>query len=193
MKAIKNTLVALKMFVSLLGYAVEDVNFGPIESKKVKITFEDAKQGEILTVRNRKGEIFHKEEILHDGKLYRVFDFSHLADGTYEIDLDKGSEMIIKPFIIKAHKLTFKKDFIKHIHQPIVYMKDNYLKISKINFEHTDVEVIIYYNDSEIYSGKLNAQKECLSEMFKLNEYERGDYRVIVHSDEHSYIHDFKY
>jgi len=193
MKAIKSLLVVVSMLVTLLGYAVEDFNFGPIGDKKVKVEFEDAKKGEVLTVRNRRGEIFHKEEILHDGKVFRVFDFSHLADGAYEIDLDKGSEMIIKPFTIKAHKLTFKHYYKKQIHKPIVFMKDNYLKISKINFEHTDVEVIIYYNDVEIYSGKLNTEKECLSEMFKLNEYERGDYRVIVHSDEHSYIHDFKF
>jgi len=192
MKVFKSILVVVCMLGTLLGYASGGSDFSLVEgTKKVKVVFEDVIKGEVLIVKDENGEIFHKEVLNHSGKIYRVFDFSNLDNGNYEIDLNKGSEVLIKPFSIKNNELTFKKESKKIFHEPLIQTRENLIKISRLYTLEDDADVVLLYNDVEIYNDKLNKKSDHLSKLYKLDEYQNGKYKVIIHSEGKSYAKEF--
>ena len=193
MKSLKNILVVVCMLMTILGYASGGSEISLIDgTKKVKVVFDDVKQGDVLIVKSKLGEVFHKESILHDGKIFRVFDFSTLKDGNYEIDLNKESEILRKPFAIRSHALIFKKEIKTIIHKPVIDAHDDVLEIKDLYTEDQSAEVILLFNDHEILNEELHDKSDHLSKKYKLDKFESGVYKVIVHSEGKSYIKEFK-
>ena len=193
MKSVKNILVVACMLGTLLGYANGGEELSLVEgTKKVKVAFEDVHEGEVLIVRNQNGEILHREVISHDGNISKVFDFSNLENGNYEIDLNKDSETLIKPFAIKDNELVFKKESKSIFHRPLIQTNNNIVKVSKLFTEDDSAEVIIYYNDLEVFTEQLNSKSDHLSKLYKLKDYDHGTCKVIVHTEGKSYTKEFK-
>ncbi len=193
MKNLKSILVVVCMLGALLGYASGEPKFSLVEgTKKVKVVFDNVSKGDVLIVRNSLGRVFHKEALLHDGKIFRVFDFSTLKDGNYEIDLNREMEILRKPFAIRAHTLFFKKDIKTLIHKPLIEAHDDIVEIKDLYTEEDSAEVIILFNDHEILNEELDYKSDHLCKKYKLDKFESGLYKVIVHSEGKSYVKEFK-
>ena len=190
MKTIKKiTLVAL-MLGTLIGYANEDKKDTDNKAKKtVKVEFDYVKKGQTLTIKNNKGNAVYNNEIENAGSYSRTFNISALEDGIYAAELNKSFEIIIKSFYVKNGLVTFLKNKDEKIFKPVIRTVDNILLVSRLAFEDDALDVVIYYNDEVILSETVEGKE--LQRTYKLSENKIGSYKVVVNSNNRTFVKDF--
>jgi hypothetical protein len=192
MKKIKNSLIVALMFGTLIGYAEEKTNSAEFTNKKiVKVEFKNVKKGQALTIKNENGLIVYSGEIKNSGNYSKQFDLSALENGTYKVELNKDFEIIIKTFNVKDRLVTLLKEENQKIFKPVIRTKGDFLYVSKIEFNHKPLKVIIYYENEILLSDTLKEKEDILKRVYKLSDSEKGDYKVVIHSDERIYVKDF--
>ena len=190
MKTIKKiTLVAL-MLGTLMSYANEDKKSTDNKAKKtVKVEFKNVKKGQTLTIKNKNGLTVYNNEIKAAGNYSRLFDISALEDGIYSAELNKAFEIHIKEFYVKKGLVTFLNNKNEKIFKPVIRTKDHLLYVSKLAFDKESLKVVIYYNDEIVLSETLEGKE--LQRAYKLSENKIGDYKVVVSSDNRTFVKDF--
>ena len=190
MKTIKKiTLVAL-MLGTLIGYANEDKNTTDNKAKKtVKVEFKNVKKGQTLTIKDEQGTVVYNNKIKNAGNYSRLFDISALEDGIYSAELNKAFEIHIKEFYVKNGLVTFLNNENEKVFKPVIRTKDHLLYVSKLAFDQESLKVVIYYNDEVILSETLEGQE--LQRAYKLSENKIGNYKVVINSNNRTFIKDF--
>lgn len=193
MKTIKRTvLVVVFMLGTLVNYANNNDFNNILNAKKVKVVFKDAKEGHQLRVKDQNGIVLYSENVKSEGKLTKVFNFAQLNDGNYTLELEKDFQIIVKSLKIEGNTVTFNKVAEKVIFKPVIRNENNKLMISKISFDEKPLEIALYFNDEIIYSETLKGDS-IVNRVYKLDEYLKGDYEVIIKNNGRSYTKKFKF
>lgn len=186
----RNVLVAL-MFGTLIGYAKENTEpTKAVGSKKVKVEFNDVKKGHTLTIKDEKGVQIYNREIESTGTFSKIFDLSALENGNYIAELNKDFEIIFKTFNVKNGIVTFLTEKNQKVFKPVVRKKGDLILISKIAFDKQPLKVVLYYKDEEIVRETIKGE-DYLKRVYKLSNSKKGDYKLVIHSNERMYIKDF--
>ena len=193
MKTIKRkVLVVVFMLGTLFNYANDKKDFNnAIDTKKVKVVFKNVKKGHTLTIKNQYGDVLHTENISKEGNLTKFFNLSSLKNGNYSIELNKDFRIIIRPFLVKDNLLFFQKDLESVIFKPVIRNQENLVLISKNAFDNKPVKIILYYNDYTIYKETVT-NETFIKRVYKLDNKEKGNYRVVVLNNGRSYTKEFK-
>ncbi|MGJ8759986.1 MAG: hypothetical protein ACSHXA_05545 [Polaribacter sp.] len=188
---IKTVLVVTLMFGTLISYANDNTkSTNSVAVKKVKVEFKDVKKGNALTIKNEYGITIYKQVLQSSGNFTKNFDLTNLEDGLYTTELEKDFEIIIKKLEIKDGFVTFYKKEKEVIFKPVIRTEGNLILISKIEFDNQPLNVTLYYNNDIIFSDKVEGEK-ILNRVYKLSETEEGAYKVVINSDDRTYIKDF--
>ncbi|QXP65869.1 hypothetical protein [Polaribacter sp. AHE13PA] len=188
---IKTILVVTLMFGTLISYANDNTkSTNSVAVKKVKVEFKDVKKGNALTIKNEYGITIYKQILQSSGNFTKNFDLTNLEDGLYTTELEKDFEIIIKKLEIKDGFVTFYKKEKEVIFKPVIRTEGNLILISKIEFDNQPLNVTLYYNNDIIFSDKVTGEK-VLNRVYKLSETEEGAYKVVINSDDRTYIKDF--
>ena len=183
-------LVVALMFGTLISYANDNLN--DLKGKKtVKVEFSNVKKGQTLTIKDAQGVVVYNNEIKNAGNYSKTFDFSALEDGIYAAELNKDFEIVIKQFYVKNGLVTFLNDNNEKVFKPVIRAEGNLLYVSKIAFNKEPLKVVIYYNDAVISSETIEGD-QLLKRIYKLSENQTGNYKVIMNSDDRTYVKEFK-
>ncbi|WP_405609880.1 hypothetical protein [Polaribacter sp. Asnod1-A03] len=187
MKTAKQILLVALILGTLIGYAKENTGTA-IDNvdDNVKIVFKSVKKGQALTIQNESGEILYKAKIKNSGKYSQTFDFTNLEDGLYTTELKKDSESIIRRIKIRNGKVSFLDDDKNKIFKPTIRTENNLVLISKIAFNKAPLYISLYYKGNLIHSETLKGN-EVVNRVYKLSEKEKGDYKVVVNTDNKVY------
>ena len=188
MKINKIILVAL-MFGTLISYANENINTEDAK-KTVKVEFNNVKKGQTLTIKNSNGLTVYNNEIQNSGDYSKTFDFSALENGVYAVELNKDFEIVIKQFYVENGLVSFINNNNEKIFKPIIRTEGKLLLISKISFNNEPLNVTLYYNDEAVLSETISGDK-LLQRVYKLSEQKVGSYKVIISSNNRTYVKDF--
>jgi hypothetical protein len=187
---IKKYLVIVMMLGTFINYANENKNsFNITDGKRVKVEFKIVKKGHTLSIKDESGTIMYSQEIKKSGTYSQIFDLSKLEKGNYTTELEKDFEIIIKYFSVLDGKISFKDE--KTIFKPVIRIKDNLILISKMNFEKEPLKIVLYYNDEIILSENTTDSGDIINRVYRVSKKIRGDYKVIVNTDNRSYKKDF--
>jgi hypothetical protein len=187
---IKKYLVIVMMLGTFINYANENKNsFNITDGKRVKVEFKTVKKGHTLSIKDESGTIMYSQEIKKSGTYSQIFDLSKLEKGNYTTELEKDFEIIIKYFSVLDGKISFKDE--KTIFKPVIRIKDNLILISKMNFEKEPLKIVLYYNDEIILSENTTDSGDIINRVYRISEKIRGDYKVIVNTDNRTYKKDF--
>lgn len=194
MKTTKIILFVVLIFMSLTNYANEKVEpiSTSLDARNAIVQYSDKKEY-ILTIKDDKGVIIYEQKIL-EPKHYeysKIFDTSHLKDGNYTAELEKGYEIIIHKIKVKDGELIFLKESSNTIFKPVIRTDSNLVLISKIAFNKNPLHIVLYYKDSIILSETVKGEA-ILNRVYRLSEKEKGRYRVIIRSDDRTYVKNFK-
>ena len=190
MKIKKIILVAL-IFSTLIGYATENTNSIELKGKKtVKVEFHNVKKGQALTIKNDQGIVVYNTNIKDSGNYSKTFDFSSLVDGIYAAELDKDFEIVIKQFYVKDGLVTFLNNKDNKVFKPVIRNEKHILYVSKFAFNKEPLKVTIYYKNEAILSETIEGD-QLLKRVYKLSENKSGNYKVIINTNERTYIKDF--
>ncbi|KGL59214.1 hypothetical protein ATE90_0061 [Polaribacter sp. Hel1_33_96] len=192
MKTIKTKVLVV---VFLLGTFVNFANRADVSNvlntKNIKLVFNEVKKGHLLTIKDKDGTIIRSETVSKPGLLAKVFDLSSLSDGTYTIELNKDFEIIVKTLEVKNRTVIFNENSKIVIFKPVIRNEENILMISKIAFDKKPSKISLYYNDEIIYSETIKSEM-ILNRAYKLDKDEKGDYKVVIYNNKRSYVHNFK-
>ena len=187
---IKKYLVVVMMLGTLINYANENKNsLNTIDGRRVKVEFKTVKKGHTLSIKDESGIVMYSQEIIKPGNYSQIFDLSKLQKGNYTTELEKDFEITIKSFSVLDGQILFKDE--KTIFKPVVRIKDNLILISKMNFEKEPLKVVLYYNDEIILSENTTDSGDIINRVYRVSKKIRGDYKVIVNTDNRSYKKDF--
>jgi hypothetical protein len=187
---IKKYLVIVMMLGTFINYANENKNsFNITDGKRVKVEFKTVKKGHTLSIKDESGTIMYSQEIKKSGTYSQIFDLSKLEKGNYTTELEKDFEIIIKYFSVLDGKISFKDE--KTIFKPVIRIKDNLILISKMNFEKEPLKIVLYYNDEIILSENTTDSGDIINRVYRISEKIRGDYKIIVNTDNRTYKKDF--
>ena len=178
---IKTILVVTLMFGTLIGYA--NNNTEPANIVTVK-------KGNALTIKNEYGITIYKQVLQSAENDTKTFDLTNLEDGLYTTELEKDFEIIVEKLEVKDGSVTFYKNENEIIFKPVIRTEGNLVMISKIEFGDQPLNVTLYYQNNIIVSDKLNGEK-ILNRVYKLSEAEKGAYKVVINTDNRTYVKDF--
>ena len=185
----KYLVVTFMMLVTSINYANENTAVKIVDGKKVRIEFETVKKGHTLSIKDKNGTVIYSQEIENSGTYSKVLDLSKLEKGNYTTELEKDFEIIIKPFTVLDGQVSFDEE--KTIFKPVIRAENNLVLISKLAFDNQPLKIAIYYNDEVIFSETVKDEKNLLKRVYKLSKEEKGDYKVVINSNNRSYIKDF--
>jgi hypothetical protein len=187
---IKKYLVLVMMLGTFISYANESNNsFDIIDGKRVKVEFKTVKKGHMLSIKDENGVVMYSQEMKRSGTYSQVFDLSKLEKGNYTTELEKDFEIIIKYFSVLGGQISFKDE--KTIFKPVIRIKENLILISKMNFEKESLKITLYYDDEIILSEKVKGADDILNRVYRVSEKIKGNYKVVVNSNNRSYMQDF--
>ena len=188
---IKTILVVTLMFGTLISYANDNKeSTNAVAVKRVKVEYKAVKKGNALTIKNEYGITIYKQVLQSSGNYTKTFDLTNLEDGIYTTELEKDFEILVKKLEVKDGFVTFYKNENEVIFKPVIRTEGNLVMISKIEFGDQPLNVTLYYQNNIIVSDKLNGEK-ILNRVYKLSEAEKGAYKVVINTDNRTYVKDF--
>ncbi|MFY0602515.1 MAG: hypothetical protein JXQ93_01090 [Flavobacteriaceae bacterium] len=190
MKTLRRSIMVALIFGTLISYASTN-NVSTIKDVKAFIVkLHDVRKGNRIYVKNADGDIIISKTIQQKGNYSKVINLSALKDGHYKVEIDKDFEILITSIEISKGKVLLEKSYGKKIYKPVFRTKENKVYISKIAFDSPDLKVKIYYEDELILSDSVNG-KEILKRIYSLSEDLRGNYKVIMKTNDRTYIEKF--
>ena len=186
-------LTAVFMMATFINYGnnTDLKNNNVFNAKQVKVVFKAVKKGQQLSIKNNNGVVLYTESIEKQGLLAKVFDFSKLNDGNYTLELEKDFSIVVKSLKIVGNEVIIDENSTKVIFKPVVRNVDDKLMISKIAFDEKPLQVDLYFKDEIIYSETIKGNT-ILKRVYKLDKRIKGNYKVVLHNNERSYINNFK-
>lgn len=192
MNIIKKTiLVAGLMLGTFSNYANNSESEILANANNVKVIFNEVKKGQKLTVKDINGVVLYAEDVTKNGKLIKTFDFSLLNNGDYSLELEKDFQIEVKSIKIENHKVVISDDNKQVILKPVIRTENNLLMVTKVAFDKKPIQVELYYNSEIILSETIEGDS-ILNRVYKLDQKEKGDYKVIVKNNGRSYSNQFK-
>ncbi|MCL7761774.1 hypothetical protein MPF19_00005, partial [Polaribacter sp. Z014] len=188
----KTILVVTLMFGTLISYANNDTkSTNEVAVKRVKVEYKAVKKGHALTIKNEYGLTIYKQVIQSSGTYSKTFDLTNLEDGIYTTELDKDFEIIVKKIEVKEGFVTFLKEENKTIFKPVIRTEGDLVLISKIAFNKEPLKVTLYYDNHVILSEKVEGNK-LINRVYKLSDTKKGAYKVVIFTDNRSYVKNFR-
>ncbi len=192
MKNLKKCLVVVMMLGTLINYANDKKNTTyVVEGKKVKVEFNAVKKGNKLTIRDSYDVIIFSQEIENSGNYSKIFNLSNLLKGDYTAELEKDFEIVIKNFSVLEGKVSFNGE--KRVFKPVIRTEKNKVLISKIDFNKEPLKVALYFNGEVIYSETVKDNSNVLNRVYKLSKEERGNYTVVINTNDRNYVQNFNF
>tara|TARA_R110002049_G_scaffold112646_5_gene262270 strand:- start:19 stop:576 length:558 start_codon:yes stop_codon:yes gene_type:complete len=178
----KNILVLAVMLGTYTGYANEKLEVLP--------TFNNVKKGNSITVTDAKGVIIFSGRINYEGNLSRLYDFTQLKDGIYQVEVNKDYQIEISIVAVKGHTVSFINSESKKVFKPVFRVEGNTVIISKIAIDSPEMEIELYYDNELIYSETAKGS-QILNRVYKLDNSIKGEYSAVVKSNGRVYIKNF--
>ncbi|WP_299121007.1 hypothetical protein [uncultured Winogradskyella sp.] len=179
----KNILVLVVMSVTFNNYANATLEVLP--------TFNNVKKGNSITVTDATGAVIFSGRINFDGNISRLYDFSQLKDGLYSIEVNKDYVIEISAVEVKNNSVYFIEHKNIKVFKPVFRIFEDSIIISKLALDTPEMEVKLYYEDELIYSETVKG-KEILNRAYKIDKTIKGEYSVIVKTNDRVYVENFR-
>ncbi|MFA5328531.1 MAG: hypothetical protein WC384_12130 [Prolixibacteraceae bacterium] len=165
------------------------VNILPLTSEKAVVAISAADAANFkISIENDKGEKVYYKETDADSKDYRkVFDFSNLEKGDYKLSVSMNGLTTERLFKIDNENIAVGKE--NSLIEPYFAFKDGVLKMSYLNFPEENISLNFYTNDDLVYSKELG-NKFNVTEGYDLSKLEKGNYIVVLSTNNKSYTYD---
>jgi hypothetical protein len=199
-KIIRNGVMMAALLATTLNYAnaTNDTLIGT-EKDKTIITLDNVKEGNQLLIKDSNGLTIYRENIKSNGQYEKGFDLTSLPNGDYYFELIKDLEIRTMPFNVLNTVVVFDKEKEVVIYKPTVRLKNNSLMISRLSLAKEPLELKIYYDnkngssgfDELIYSEEFEGMT-IVEKTFKLDRYKKGNYKVVITSENRTFIEKVK-
>ncbi|MCG1034899.1 hypothetical protein [Polaribacter sargassicola] len=175
MKTTKQILLVALMFVALITNAENKDLTNPINKKRVNVEFKSIKEKQTLTVENENGLSIYKRGVDKSNNNSKIlFNINSLKNILSKTNVDNA----------------LLDDDKNKIFKPVIRTEENLVLISKIAFNKAPLYISLYYKGDLIHSETLKGNS-IVNRIYKLSETEKGDYKVVINTDNKVYNKNF--
>lgn len=191
-KLIKNSLVLVALFTTLLGNANSSLTNSK-DDTRTTLTLTNVKRGNELSIKDTYGVILYKEMIQNSGSYIKGFDLTELPNGSYFFELDKGLEIKTIPFTVESAKVEFDKEMETVFHKPFVRSNENKVYVSKLSLNKQPLKIELYYNalknqGFELIHSETIENSLTIDRVYKLRINEKGNYKIVTKTEGRTFI-----
>jgi len=157
------------------------VNILPVNAEKALVAVSTLSDTNFnITIADQNGNIIYYKENSNTGENYRkVFNFSDLEDGTYQLtvvsdNLTAERQFKKSPGLIKVgeEKITL---------EPFFGYEAGILRCSFLNFNKEDITLYFYKNDEQIYCRNVG-RDFSIQQALDLSKLDKGDYKAVLYA-----------
>tara|TARA_B110000003_G_scaffold152808_3_gene153562 strand:- start:36393 stop:36974 length:582 start_codon:yes stop_codon:yes gene_type:complete len=185
-KVILKSLLAMSMFGTLTSYAKE-TPFTKGNGNVTKVSLYNVKKGQSLFIKNTNGKIIIKDIIKSSGSITKGYDFTTLDNGYYTLEINKDYQIDVKPFTIISGEAIFHAKAEKIIFKPVIRFEENKILISKLDFEETEMVIIIFYENEMIFTDIIKGNL-LIEKVYGLQKEIKGNYKIVTKVNDREYI-----
>lgn len=189
-KEVKKGILMVMMLSAMLSNATRPATFeNKVEIKNSILSIHNVKQGQQLVIKDYYGIVLYKELIEKSGAYSKGFDLTALPNGEYYFELDRDIEIQVIPFKVYMNKVEFLKEKETKFFKPVIRFKENKVLLSRLSFDNKPLEVKIYYDYDNGYSGYelLHSEKfkdtRIVERVYALDKTKKGNYKVVVKTE----------
>jgi len=165
------------------------VNIEPLTSEKAKVEISNAIASNFqISIDNEEGEAIYSNRLGAESNDYsKVFDFSNLEPGKYQLTVSVGGETTARTFEIDKSKIVVGNE--KTEIEPYFSYKNGLLVFTYLNFSEENLVMNIYDSDGLVYSKKIGKQFN-VNKGFDLSKLDKGNYLVELSKNSKCYTYD---
>jgi YbbR domain-containing protein len=193
MKTMKTIFTLAGIALVAFATAVEKpkMNVIPLESDRAVVALSNENPAYFeINVKARNGStVYYKQSNKKLTDYSKVFDFSDLEDGTYEISMKVNDTKIKREIEIEDNKINVGDAKISY--DPYVCVSGNILKVSFLNFDKENIDLQIYNNEGLVYRSNIG-NEFTVNTGYDISNLEAGNYEVVVSADSDSYSYSIK-
>ena len=184
----KKGILIIALLATITGFA-KDLNvITKMDAKRTSLVLKNVKAGNQLTIKDNSGVTLYKESIEIDGFYKKGFDLTELPNGDYVFELEKDLEIKTIPFKVAFNRVVFNKADEKTQFKPQVRETDDLVYVSKLNPNMMAASINVYAlydGTSKLCHSEIIENKQVIEKAFKL---EKGNYKIVINSDNKEYI-----
>jgi hypothetical protein len=191
---IKNSILIVAFFATIVMNATNEensFNLKVIDAKKVSLTLQNYDGSSKVSVIDSYGEVLYKESFngTHFSKSY---DLMTLPTGDYYFEVEGQTKIKLMPFKVTEKEVTFNNEVETVYFKPIVRLDGDSVYISKIALNNESLTIALYDADNTVlYNEALNG-KMYLGKTLNTSKLEKGNYKLILISDNKTFTHVIK-
>lgn len=167
------------------------VNIFPLSSEKAVVAISSLTGSNLkISVADEKGRIVYFKETTDANSNYRkVFDFSDLEEGTYQLSVLSNDLTTKRTFNIGRNEIKVGEE--KTMIEPFFGYENGILKYTFLNFQKENVTLYFYDKNQMIYSKKIGRNFNIV-EALNLSKLDKGYYLAVLSTGDKDYSYDIK-
>ena len=178
--------IALIVMASQLNATSFDssINVNMVGTKAFELTVKNLRGDvQISLLNSKKGVIYKEDFVSTDMSLKRTFDLGLFPDGNYTIELIDSEKSQSIPLSIEGNKLSVKAIERSVYFLPVVYKKDNMVRVHMpvLSSEYLDI-AILNESDEIMYETELKGEQD-LGKIFDFSKSFKGSYKFLLSSN----------
>lgn len=186
--AMKTIATMIFAVVTMVATAVEKpkMHVIPVTADRavVALTNENPARFEI-TMKDQDGRVVYYKKTSETSTDYRkVFDFSDLEKGTYELSFKINNTLIKRNIEIENGAIQVSDSELRF--DPYFKMDGNVLKLSYLNFDENELLLSLFKNNDVVYQSFIGKEFNTLRG-FDLSKLENGRYEVVLADGNNEY------
>ncbi|HSH19922.1 MAG TPA: hypothetical protein VLA03_05695, partial [Draconibacterium sp.] len=135
------------------------------------------------------GRLLYHKKLKADSEFKTVLNLSKLEDGKYTIKLNAGKESVRRVVELNNSKVNV-KPLTRKI-EPFFSYKNDKLKFMYLNFDQTDMSMLVYKGNQLIFRTELGNEFN-LKRSFDVSDIEKGELNFVLVGDDKAYSYNFK-
>ena len=147
-KVIKLGLLSVALLSTVVINASEKlkVTVASNKAKMLAISLTEVSQGEIIHIKDFKGEVLFSEKLKKSETYTKVFSFSTLPFGLYFVESRDNEKVQVSPVVVNKDGVALVDKAMKTYLTPKVSVKGDILNVSIRNYNKVNVAISIYDN-----------------------------------------------
>jgi hypothetical protein len=162
------------------------LNIIPLSSEKAVVAISSLTDSNLkISVTDDVGRLVYYKETTDSSPNYRkVYNFSNLEEGKYNLSVVSDNLTTERPFEINHKTITVGEE--KTMLEPFFTYEDGYLKFSYLNFNKENVTLYFFDKNQLVYSKKIG-RDFTINSALNLSKLREGNYVAILSAGDKEY------
>ncbi|MDX8338188.1 hypothetical protein SLH46_03265 [Draconibacterium sp. IB214405] len=183
MKTVKFLTTVMALAIVAVATAVEKpkMNVVPVSEDRAVVSILNGVDALFeLSIRAEDGELVYYKQASNPSNTYqKVFDFKNIEDGNYTMDLRVNDTRLIKDIAISSNGIVVGESKMRI--DPYFAFTNDVLKLTYLNFDQENLNLIIYDKNGLVFESKLGKDFNVATG-FDLSALAAGQYEVVLSS-----------